>query len=91
LGRPYHPPQPSYSGRLCICIAARKGVDAVISTGGTLTAVLTALQKIGAEIVDIVCVIERGEGKQLVKEKTGYDVKTLIKIDVKDGEVKILE
>jgi len=66
-------------------------VDAVLSTGGTLVAVLNALKKkIGAEIIDVVCAIERGDGVAKVKEATGFDVKTLVKIDVADGKVVIL-
>jgi len=65
-------------------------VDDVISTGGTMVAMIKALERAGAEIKDIVCVIERGRGKEEVKEKTGYDVKTLVKVDVVDGKVVIL-
>ena len=65
-------------------------VDAVISTGGTLVAVLNALKKIEAEVADVVCVIERGNGGRAVKEKTGFDVKTLVKIEV-DKKVRIIK
>jgi len=65
-------------------------IDDVLSTGGTLIALIEALHKAGAEIKDIVCVIDRGEGKKIVKEKTNYDIKTLIKIDVINGKVVIL-
>ncbi len=65
-------------------------VDDVISTGGTLLAIIQAIERIGAEIVDIVVVIERGNGKKRVEELTGYKIKTLVKIDVKDGKVVIL-
>ncbi len=66
-------------------------VDDIISTGGTLISVIKGIEKAGAEILDIICVFERGEGKKRVKEETGYDVKTLIKLDVKNGKVKVLE
>ncbi|HIQ32953.1 MAG TPA: purine phosphoribosyltransferase family protein [Methanothermococcus okinawensis] len=66
-------------------------VDDVISTGGTMVAMIKALERAGAEIKDIVCVIERGRGREEVKKKTGYDVKTLVKVDVVDGKVVILE
>ncbi|MBU0761400.1 MAG: purine phosphoribosyltransferase family protein [Candidatus Altiarchaeota archaeon] len=65
-------------------------VDAVISTGGTLTATLSALTEKGAIVKDIICVIERGEGVENVRKKTGYDIKTLVKIAV-DERVQILK
>jgi adenine phosphoribosyltransferase len=65
-------------------------VDAVISTGGTLIAVLHALKKIGAIVTDTICVIERGTGKKNVKMETGIDVKTLVTIDVTEEGVKII-
>ncbi|MEN4018537.1 MAG: hypoxanthine/guanine phosphoribosyltransferase [Methanobacterium sp.] len=64
-------------------------VDDVVSTGGTMIAVLNALKSSGVEIVDVVAVVEKGEGKQRVKNETGYEVKTLVKVDVKDGKVII--
>jgi len=64
-------------------------VDAVISTGGTLVSLLDSLRKRGVIVKDVVCAVERGEGRRIVKEKTGYDVKTLVKIEVKD-EVRIV-
>ncbi len=64
-------------------------IDDVISTGGTLRAVIKALEKAGAIIKDIVIVIERGDGKKIIEEM-GYDVQTLIKIDVDENGVQIL-
>ncbi|WP_292460940.1 hypoxanthine/guanine phosphoribosyltransferase [Methanothermococcus sp.] len=66
-------------------------VDDVLSTGGTMVAIIKALEKAGAHIEDIVCAIERGNGKEMVKEKTGYDVKTLVKIDVVDGKINFIK
>lgn len=66
-------------------------IDAVISTGGTLIAVLDALKKKKAIVSDIICVIERGNGKKKVKKQTGYDVKTLISLQVDDTGVSIKE
>jgi len=66
-------------------------IDAVISTGGTLIAVLDALKKKKAHVSDIICVIERGNGKKKVKEHTGFDVKTFISLQVDDTGVTIKE
>lgn len=62
--------------------------DAVISTGGTMCAVIDALNQRGAVIKDAVAVIERGDGVARVFEQTGIRVKTIIKVDVEEG-VKI--
>jgi adenine phosphoribosyltransferase len=64
-------------------------IDDVISTGGTMKAVIWALEKAGASIEDIMVVIERGEGKKIIKDM-GYNVQTMIKIDVDEHGVKIL-
>ena len=65
-------------------------VDDVISTGGTLRATIRALELAGAEIGDIIVVIERGEGRKQVEE-LGYSLKTLVRIDVDERGVKLLE
>jgi adenine phosphoribosyltransferase len=62
-------------------------VDDVISTGGTLKAVIDALNEIGVEIVDIIIVIEKGEGKFQLEQETGQEIKTLVKVDVVDDKV----
>ena len=65
-------------------------LDDVLSTGGTLRGITGALEEIGAEIVDVVAVIKKvGGGNEL--EDTNYDVKTLINVDVEDGEVVIVD
>jgi len=65
-------------------------LDDVLSTGGTLSALLTALDDIGADIVDTVAVIKKvGNGNKL--EETGFEPKTLINVDVVDGELVIVD
>lgn len=65
-------------------------IDDVVSTGGTMIAVLNALKKMGIEIVYVMAVIEKGKGKEIVESATGMEVKTLVKVDVIDGQVVIL-
>jgi adenine phosphoribosyltransferase len=43
----------------------------------------------GVEIVDVMAVIEKGTGKEIVKRETGFTVKSLILVDVVDGRVVI--
>ncbi|WP_101296578.1 hypoxanthine/guanine phosphoribosyltransferase [Halegenticoccus soli] len=64
-------------------------LDDVLSTGGTMKAVLDALSEIGADIVDVVAVIKKAGPNEL--DDTDYDVKTLINVTVEDGEVIIVD
>src|SRR6056297_1231176 len=65
-------------------------LDDVLSTGGTLKALCGALEEIGADIVDIVTVIKKVGGDNAL-ENTKYEPKTLINVDVVDGEVVIVD
>jgi len=64
-------------------------IDDVVSTGGTMTAVIQALQRIGTEIVDVMAIIEKGDGKEKVENKTGVNVKCLVRANVSNGKVVI--
>jgi adenine/guanine phosphoribosyltransferase-like PRPP-binding protein len=59
-------------------------VDDLISTGGTLVALIRAVRQAGAHIRDVVCVAEKIEygGGARVQAETGLAVKTLVKISV---------
>lgn len=67
-------------------------VDDMISTGGTMLALIQAVRLAKAEIVDIVCVAEKVEynGVQRIFTETGFQVKTLVKVSVKGKRSKIL-
>ena len=65
-------------------------LDDVISTGGTIIAIMEALEKIGAEVVDVIAVINKVGGENRA-ENEGYQVKTLINIDVIEGKVVIVD
>ncbi len=64
-------------------------VDDVVSTGGTMIAVLKALERMGVNVVDVMAVIEKGNGKNIVKRETGFTVKSLVKVNIVDGNVVI--
>lgn len=61
-------------------------VDDVISTGGTLLAVLQSLKVAGAIVKDIVVVIRRGDGANRLRAE-GYSIKTMVDVEV--GEKKV--
>ncbi|NYT05239.1 MAG: purine phosphoribosyltransferase family protein [Methanomicrobiales archaeon] len=60
-------------------------IDDVISTGGTMRAVLGALETKGAEIVDVCVVIRRGEAQ------VGRPYKYLVAIEVSETGVHVLD
>lgn len=62
-------------------------LDDVVSTGGTLGAVHEALEEAGAEVVDAVVVIQKGD----VPEGLDVDHQWLVKADVEDDAVVILD
>jgi adenine phosphoribosyltransferase len=68
-------------------------VDDMISTGGTMLALIQAVQKAGGKIADIICVAEKIEygGVQRVALETGYQVKTLLKISIVGERSKVIQ
>lgn len=65
-------------------------VDDVISTGGTLRALIGALRSIGADIKDVVVVIERGDQKEVLENEFSISISTLVKISIKNGRVTVV-
>jgi len=65
-------------------------VDDVVSTGGTLWALVEALKRMFVKISDIVVVIERTDKKAEIERKIGHQIKTLVKVEVVDGKVVVL-
>jgi adenine phosphoribosyltransferase len=61
-------------------------VDDVISTGGTLLAVLKSLKIAGATVKDVVVVVKRGDGVARLKAE-GYAVKTMVDVEVSESRV----
>ncbi|HLE97683.1 MAG TPA: hypoxanthine/guanine phosphoribosyltransferase [Candidatus Thermoplasmatota archaeon] len=62
-------------------------VDDVVSTGGTLDCLLTGLAKAGVDVVDVVVVFEKGDGRRMLEDKHKRRVKTLLRVAVRDGKV----
>jgi adenine phosphoribosyltransferase len=65
-------------------------VDDVISTGGTLTGTVHTLREMGVVIVDVLIAIEKGDGKKACEQRMGIEIKTLVRIEVRDGRVRLL-
>ena len=62
-------------------------VDDVLSTGGTLRAVVQALRAIGAEILDTVIVFNKHEDKGAMEKELGMEIRTLLDVKIIDGKV----
>lgn len=62
-------------------------VDDVISTGGTLRAVVQALRGMGARLTDVVVVFEKTREKEKMERELGVRIKTLMKVEVVGGKV----
>ncbi len=84
-----------YSDSVMYIDGVRKGdrvvvIDDVISTGGTLIAIIKALRDtIGAEIADVIIPVDKAGGRNTVKKETGLDVKTMVEVSVgPDGKVR---
>jgi len=65
-------------------------VDDVVSTGGTIWALVEALKKMQVKIVDIIIAIERTDKKAEIERKIGQQIKTIVKVEVVNGKVVVL-
>lgn len=67
-------------------------IDDLISTGGTMIALIQGIRQAGAEVADIVCVAEKVEygGVQRVAEATGLHVKTLVRMSIAGDRAVVL-
>jgi adenine phosphoribosyltransferase len=65
-------------------------VDDVISTGGTMRALVQALRGMGVKIVDVIVVVEKGNRKEALEAELGVKIKTLVKVEVREGKLAVL-
>jgi len=68
-------------------------VEDLLSTGGTMIALIQAVRQAGAEIADAVAVAVKSEygGADRVRRETGVAVKTLVRIDVGSERSRVVE
>jgi adenine phosphoribosyltransferase len=62
-------------------------VDDVISTGGTVYAIVKALRQIGAEVTDVLIVFEKTREKARMETELGLPIQTLMAVDVVGGKL----
>ncbi|WP_245852844.1 phosphoribosyltransferase family protein [Natrinema ejinorense] len=68
-------------------------VDDTISTGGTMIAMIEAVEKAGATVEEAHCIVEktRKNGVDRVAEETGVDVTTSIAIEIEGDNVNVVD
>ena len=64
-------------------------VDDVVSTGGTLEALLKAVEWAGATVADVVVVFEKNEGMQDLLKRYDWPIRSLMRVEM-DGEKVVL-
>jgi adenine phosphoribosyltransferase len=66
-------------------------VDDVLSTGGTIKAVIPALKKFGVDLKGVIIVVDRGNiAKELMKE-FDINIESIVKIDIINDKIVIKE
>ena len=67
-------------------------VDDVLSTGGTLDAIIGGLETIGAKIASIVVVVEKGPGLQQLQEKYPHiEISSIVRLNMNGDKVVLLD
>nr|AIE93379.1 phosphoribosyltransferase (apt) [uncultured marine group II/III euryarchaeote AD1000_34_D01] len=64
-------------------------IDDVVSTGGTLRAVLSAVESAGAILQDVIIVFEKGNKVDELVAQTGWPLRSLVKLRM-DGDKVVL-
>ena len=66
-------------------------VDDVLSTGGTLVAVVQALRETGAHLRDVLIAVDKSENRDAIEAVVGVPIKALVRIKAYPDRVEILE
>jgi len=66
-------------------------VDDVVSTGGTLHPILKAIDSNGAIVQDCWIVFEKGDGMNKIRSEGEWPMNSLVRIEMIDGEITILD
>ena len=67
-------------------------VDDVLSTGGTLKAVIEGVRRTGAVVSHIIAVVEKGPGLKILQEQyPEINIESLVRLEMDGGEVVLLD
>ncbi len=64
-------------------------LDDVVSTGGTLKALVEAVRNAGSTITEIVVVVDKSDNLNAVSKAVGVPIKAAIKMTVTDGKIDV--
>jgi adenine phosphoribosyltransferase len=83
-----------YSDREVFINGLKKGdrvvvVDDMLSTGGTLAAIVGALKKNGISVEDVLVIFNKGPGREELSKRLGVEIKRMVDISVEYGAVSI--
>lgn len=65
-------------------------IDDVLSTGGTLRAIIRVLQKIGVELCDIVVIFEKIGVREELERELDVEIKSLLRLKMDGKNIEIL-
>ena len=65
-------------------------IDDVLSTGGTLDAILSGVEKTGAQVSEVIVVVEKGEKMQTIASKHSVHISSLVKVEIDGNCINIL-
>jgi adenine phosphoribosyltransferase len=60
-------------------------VDDILSTGGTLTALVSALKHCGAEVGSVLVVFDKSSDKGNIERSIGMGIKSMLRIGIENG------
>ena len=66
-------------------------IDDVVSTGGTLRAVLGAVEGAGAIVQDVIIVFEKGNVVEEIVSERGWPLRSLVRLRMDDDHVVLLD
>ena len=67
-------------------------VDDVLSTGGTLDAIIKGVESLGAIIETVIVVVEKGPGLQQLQEKYPHiQISSIVRLEMDEGKVVLLD
>lgn len=67
-------------------------VDDVLSTGGTLDAIIKGVESLGAIIESVIVVVEKGPGLQQLQQKYPHiQISSIVRLEMDEGKVVLLD